>query len=281
MMFKTKHLSRLVIGVMLSLTGCGTYVPEIQELSWDQADGQLLIRAIVGSIHCEIRDAVTYVINQDVKNATEFRQPLQAGWLYGWGAQIAITLTVDEQSTVAPAGSWFGPPAFLLGLGANLSSTATRINSLNYYFTVKDIYSRSNGVPCSQEERNNIYHLPVGSLLIRSDLKLKEWLLSVVLGLGTGEFEFTKSSKTAKNAFSHEVKFVVLTNANTIPVWTLANAKINPLLSTSRNRTHDLLITFGENDPITNSLTPPAANANLASQIGLAVSNQIVNNSLR
>jgi len=62
-----KHILPLAIAVVLTLTGCGTYVPEIQEIPGDQR-GEELIRAIVASIHCEIIGAVQYVIQQDQRN---------------------------------------------------------------------------------------------------------------------------------------------------------------------------------------------------------------------
>jgi hypothetical protein len=47
------------------LSGCGTYVPEIQELPGSPDDGQLLVREIVRSVHCEVQQAIQYVINTD------------------------------------------------------------------------------------------------------------------------------------------------------------------------------------------------------------------------
>jgi hypothetical protein len=64
-------LARLGVPTYITfmIAGCGTFVPEIQEFPGSSVDGQLLVHAIVNSIHCEIRNAVTYVIDQDKKVA--------------------------------------------------------------------------------------------------------------------------------------------------------------------------------------------------------------------
>jgi hypothetical protein len=284
------HVLPLIICIGLLLTGCGTYVPEIQEISSDQADGQLLVQAIVRSIHCEIKDAVTYVIAGDEEDAKKMHRPPLADWLLGWGAQIQITLTIDEQSSLSPSGFYSPMNIFSLFGGAAVSSEATRIETLNYYYTVKDLYySRACLLPRDIADSHSVDH-PLGSLLIQSDLKLTEWLLSVVTGNLTGDISITDTAnKNAKNGIAHEVTFRIITTGNITPTWKLVHATINPsppLFVANRARTHDLLITFGPNETTTvagqamDSLGPntPAAGTFLASQIGLAIRNQMINN---
>ncbi len=288
----------LVIGIALMLAGCGTYVPEIQENPWNQVGGELLVQKIVQSIHCEVEKAVTDVRKQDkniqraVFKKTGIVQPLLTDWLLGWGAQMQISLIVDEKSAVGPSGSWSPMKTFFLGSGANISSEATRIETLNYYYLVKDLIN-AHEASCFSD----IKDAATGSLLVDSDLKLEEWLLAVVLGQGTGEIPLPAATPqngliTAKNAFTHEVKFEIVTSGNITPMWTLALSTINPtgpFFSASRDRTHDLLITFGPNvqttnsGKITNSLDPntAAAGSFLAAQIGLSIGNQMIANGLR
>jgi len=283
----TKHVLPLVIGITLILSGCGTYVPEIQEIPGDQADGQLLIQAIVRSIHCEIKDAVTYVIGTEDQDAQKMvpPRPSLADWLLDWGAQMQITLTVDELSSLSPSGLYSPINIFSLLGGASVSSEATRIETLNYYYPVTDLYySRA----CLDQRDINDSHStnhPTGSLLIQSDLKLKEWLLGIVTGKLTGDISITNptpgNNPIAKNAITHEITFKVITNGNITPSWKLVRATINPtppLFMASRTRTHDLLITFGPNNK--GQLATPAANTFLASQIGLAIRNQMINSNL-
>jgi hypothetical protein len=269
-MTTTRHVLPLVIGIALMVAGCGTYVPEIQEIPG--ADSERLVQAIVGSIKCEIKDAIVWVINDDRTNALTYAQPINTNWLLDWGAQIQVTLQVNEQSTISPSGLYFPMNIFFLGGSVSLSSSATRINILNYYYTVPEMYN--NGKYCTEAvKNNNRTNYPAGSLLIQSDLKLREWLLTAVRGLATDNISF--DNKNAKNSISHEVKFEIITSGNVTPTWKLVHATINPnspLFSTSRDRTHDLLITFGPNDSATKSLGvgTPAANTNLASQIGIS-----------
>jgi hypothetical protein len=262
-------------------------VPNIQENPW-ASDPNRLVEAIVESIHCEIRGAITYVMNTERQNYwTNPQQGLKANWLNDWGAQIQVTITTDEQSALSPSGS-YSPNIFTLLGGANISSDATRTETLNYYYTVPTLYGA--GVGCTPTVIADTENHPVGSLLIQSDLKLREWLLAVVLGHGTDQIPISipksaKNSSNAKNAISHDVKFQVITSGNITPTWKLALATINPtapFATASRTRTHELLITFGPNDPTTNSLGPnsPAAGTFLAQQIGSAISNTTLRNSV-
>jgi hypothetical protein len=285
----TKHVLPLAIGIALTLGGCGTYVPEIQENPWAY-DPDRLVVAIVGSIHCELKNAVTYIINSDLNSGF----PPRAGWLNDWGAQVALTLTIDEQSSFSPSGSYISiihpiTTIFTLLGGANVSSQATRIETINYYYTVKELYGTGKG--CSPNTIANFADHPTGSLLIQSDLKLEEWLSAIVQSQAVGDVSITHptpvSNQTAKNALSHEVKFIIITNGNVTPMWTLVHATINqagPLFTASRTRTHDLLMTFGPNVKApdgSNSLGigTPAANSNLAQLIGISNSVHISNGS--
>lgn len=282
----TKHILPLVTGIALALAGCGTYVPNIQENPW-ASDPDRLVVAIVGSIHCELRNAITYVINSDRWRYWEHGLPLAANWLNDWGTQVTITLTIDEQGSFNPSASYISilhpmTSIFTLLGGASVSSEATRIETLNYYYTVKELYESGKGKPCSSTTVANFADHPPGSLLIQSDLKLEEWLSAVVQSQAVGDISITNppptSNQTAKNALSHEVKFVIITNGNITPMWKLVHATINQtgsLFTASRTRTHDLSLTFGPNVKApdgSNSLGvgTPATNANLAQQIGIS-----------
>jgi hypothetical protein len=267
----------LLVGIALGISGCGTYVPEIQEASSDQSNGQLLVHAIVRSIHCEIRNAIAYVIDEDKRLAPLNGGVRSAEWLEGWGAQVGLSLTTEEKTALNPTSAWSPPsPAkalFALGLGVNLSSDATRIDKFNYYYTVADLYKQG---ACAADQSPH----PTGSLLIQSDLKLREWLLSQVLNVGTGESGVPTSANTLlkQNALSHEVKFEVVSTGSLTPSWKLVNVTVNQtgtFFSTTRDRTHDLLITFGPTDPNTPGLSGAAYASYLASQIGLAISEQV------
>ena len=135
---KTKHVLLFVVGIALVLGGCGTYVPNIQENPW-APDANRLVEAIVESIHCEIIQAVIYVVSHDSMNPKILEPGRHTAWLYNnWGAQIQITLKTDEQSALSPSGS-YSPNIFNLLGGANISSEATRTDILNFYYMVKTL----------------------------------------------------------------------------------------------------------------------------------------------
>src|SRR5450755_188123 len=77
------------------------------------------------------------------------------------------------------------PPTsiFTLGLGATASADATRKETLNFYYTVDQLRS---GRPCPDPNNLEPYD-PRDSLLLQNDLKLNEWLLDVIMAVGTRE----------------------------------------------------------------------------------------------
>lgn len=259
-----------------SVGGCGLTVPDIQDFPGTPRDGQLLVQSIVTSVHCEIANAVRYVIDRDTLFSKKYKQPRYAAWLETWGVQVALTLTMDEKTTLnANAVGMPASPAtavFTIGAGAAVSAGATRTDTLNFFYTVRDLYNR-NYCQTGVQQGN------ASSPLVRSDLKLKEWLQAQIGPVATQDVTppSDPGGPLQRNALSHEVKFVLSTSGNLNPAWTLVSATINqggtPFFSTNRDRTHDLTITFGPNGG--KGLDRPAADAHLARQIGLSVSTNL------
>jgi hypothetical protein len=267
------------VAVALLLSGCGTYVPDIQDFPATQAQGETLVKAIVTSINCEIGNAVKSVIDKDKEGAkvNGFRS---AAWLEHWGAQITLTLTTEEKSTLNPTATWLPvsplTSIFTLAGSATVSSDATRTETLNYFYTVPQLYHRLACTPGVQPP------VPATSLLIQSDLKLKDWLFAQLAPVGTGEVAFPTSPDNVfgQKVLTHEVKFEVMTTGGLNPAWTLVRANINQsgtLLAAQRDRIHDLLVTFGPIDPTqkNGALIIAASDTHLASQIGLAVATSL------
>lgn len=284
-------MGRIASAIPFALTfvlgGCGTYVPEIQEFPGDAVDGQLLVEQIVENINCEISDAVNYVIDQDIKLA-----PANGGrtvaWFDSWGIQTTLQLTLDEKGSINPTVNWMPPSPitsiFNLAGGGTLSSEANRVDKLNSYNTVQQFRGRK----CKQR--------PNGAFLLESDLKLREWLVDVILAANTGAISIPPDANGPfkSNVISHEVKFEVTSSGNLTPTWKLTRVLVNPtgtFLSASRDRTHDLTITLGPNSStvvgqktvhmagggtkvvpiVVSGPSPQAADSHLASQIGSAV----------
>jgi hypothetical protein len=266
-----KSFSAPVILAML-LGGCGTMVPEIQENPWAPGDGQLMVQAIVQSVRCEIIDALRHLRESDVKNSQQYNQQRVTDFLLKWGVQMTLTLTIDERSSVAPSILWtpLTPISTMFSLSGGASGTAdsTRTDKLSFYYQISDILKHdycTTGVQQGNE----------GSLLVQSDLKLEEWLADYTGTLGTHEgLAPTSNSGVLKdNVLSHDIKFDITTSGNLTPGWKLKRASINStgtFFSTSRDRTHDLIITMGPGDKT--GLTGAAAqNADQAQQISNAV----------
>jgi hypothetical protein len=251
----------------LALAGCGTYVPGIQEIPGDSVAGQQLVTAIVNNVKCEVQDAIDDLYRL---NSRPF--------LDGWGVQIALNLTMVEKGALNPAGV-YAPVSpistvFTLGVGGELSSEATRTEKLSSYYTVSELRrlgrcrSRANG-----------------PFLLQGDLKLNEWLMDVQTAGNTGGTNLDTGRVVFKDGvLSHEVKFDIVTSGNITPSWTFLTGSINPagttFLSARRERSHDLTITFGQTQDIPGARgkrgpTRAAADAALASDIGLSVANSL------
>jgi len=259
----------------LILVGCGATVPDIQEVGDDDAQGDLLVKAIVGSIHCELRNAINSVIDNDIESSRASKTPRQAAYLDSWGVQLALTLQVEEKTTINPAAVWTPPSViknvFTLGGSLTGSADATRIDKLNFYYTIAELRSYGH---CPT---NYVQSHPPGSLLIQSDLKLSTWLSNQVTLVALGQIGVPSGPNTVlkQNALSHEIKFEVITSGGISPTWKITRFTVDQsgtLFSTSRDRLHDLLMTLGPVDPnLKDTLAPTAQDQFFSSLLGSAV----------
>jgi hypothetical protein len=246
--------SALAFLLFCGLCACGTYVPDLRDWPNNSYGGSVaLINSIVHSVRCELSHAVTNVVSTDVA-ASRLRRSHRAytDFLNNWGAQVAFTFTISEMSAVNPTAVWMPPSPlttiFTLGGEATVSSQATRVEKLNFFYTVKDLYLRD-GQICDASGAD-----PSGSLLIRNDLKIGELLDARLLPAVAGNASTPDNGD--ENVLSHEITFEVVSSGGITPTWQLTRATINgsgTLLSSNRDRTHDLVITFG---PLDKPLTP-------------------------
>jgi len=275
------------------LTGCGTYVPEIKEV-WDGPEGTKQIEfEIKNRIYCELGKAVRELNDEyTVRSRSGPGQPLQTTPLFPneWGAQVSISLQIDEGSTLSPgvalnkvlpnvftpfpSGTVMTPQSFSLGWGGTLSSTATRIDKFDYYWPVSDLISKPTKASTCHGVNDPFRMRGVepasSSPFILSDLRIKEWLDGAMytnraipsLGAASG------AGAKKPDVISMEIKFVIVSSGNVSPTWKLvrvsANTGNSPLFAAGRTRTHDLIITVGPNDEA-------AKNSHFASQLGRAV----------
>jgi hypothetical protein len=257
----------ICLAVSAALGGCGTYVPNMSEFPGDRVSEQQLVQKIVQGVRCELRDAVNHFYD---------KQKREHLFIDDWGAQLTLTLTIEERSELNPTALWIPNRIFSLFGGVDLSSDAVRIDTVNSFHTIQEIRALQSCIP---EER------PVGPFLLESDLKLENLLFDSQTASDTGQVNFAETAAEiartggGKNVIQHEVKFKVVSSGNVTPSWRLSRVwSVNPtgiFLSALRDRTQDLLITLGPIDISGTALAPPAAAIALSSQIGIAVSNSI------
>ncbi|WP_457798716.1 hypothetical protein [Methylocystis sp. S23] len=293
----------MVFSVLGALSACGTYTPDIMEAWGQKGDEQIIVNSIAQRIRCEISEAVNTVLDDDLRDARQFKgQTRLLEWLEKWGAQVTLTLSIDEKTNVNPgvvfntpmigAKTWFpagiSVPAsqfYTLGLGGKFNSTASRIDKINWFYTVAELRKDR---ACTMDP------IPGSYLIVDSDLKLKDWLRAAVTPSQTDLVTFP-TDPNKKDVISHQVKFVIETGGDITPTWRLVRITANgagSFFGATRSRTQDLTITLGptKGEPVPvkqvagktvvkEMLVPTTAaqNAHLASQIGLSVANNLLN----
>jgi hypothetical protein len=289
---------RLFVGLITccTLVGCGATVPEIAEV-WDGQDGTRQLEfEIKKRIFCDLSEAVRYVndaYSVDTRQSAKDKVRRVQFIPNEWGAQVSLSFQVDEstalnpgiaQNTVYPnaitnfpgQGSVTTPQSFSLGLGGTASSTATRIDKFNPYYSIAFLMTEPTRESVCYPDKDPFVQRgqrPASSsiFVVSSDLRIKEWLDGAmwVNRLIPSSIDAPLSGTVKPDTVSLEIKFVVVSSGNVTPTWKLvrfsANTGNSPMFAANRTRTHDLIITIGPNN--TNTL-----NAHLASQIGQAVS---------
>ncbi|MBZ9843358.1 hypothetical protein [Mesorhizobium sp. CA5] len=253
----------------LSLAGCGTTVPSIQDYPAKRTDLPLFIQTISESVRCQIQQAVAGIVNDDKENAAQ-NGGRAIPWFDNWGVKYSLRFQVVETGTINPSLIYkpaaFGNTLFTLGAGGSVASTATREVKENFYFSVKDLVAHRACQPVRKPEDR------LKSGLISDDLGLRAWLASYILATasGAGRAPADKNTPIEKEALTDRVNFKVVASGNLNPGWTLKVLNIDSkgdLLSASRDRSHELLITYGPIDPGTGKLSQTAGEEFFASTI--------------
>jgi hypothetical protein len=280
----------------LSQAGCGLAVPDIQE-PWQSPDTTQ--RMVVGIV-CRVRHDLKTELQELVNS------PVGADYLKKWGVQVALTLTVEEKSSLVPGvifnnplasaittfpGTASVPPTkaftpntvaspqnFSLGVGGTLSADADRIDIVSFYYSVKELLDDHDDY-----KQCETYPAASGSSLLvdSEDLKIKEWIETATQLSGvTGGVKYPEyaTGPAKQDVIQHHVKFEIVSSGNITPIWKLVRISANqgsPFFNVSRDRTHDLLITLGPTEKPTGAPSTPASNAHLAAQIGIQVSENI------
>jgi hypothetical protein len=252
-------------------------VPSIRE--WPNTstlDEEAMVQEIVRSVACELQSSITRIILQDQKDAQRRRSGKRyTDFLNGWGVEVALNLTVVEKSGVSPSVLLTPPsnPLFTMSGGLTASSEATRIENMNTFYTIKQLFRPEN--PDCEAWDGNRY----GSLLVQSNLHLYT-LLESRIGVSVLNYA-TLPSAGDKNVLSENISFKIETTGDLTPSWKLVRATFNPsgnVFSASRDSTQELVLTFGPMDKAKGgkSLIAIAEQAHQNSQLQSGIRNLLV-----
>jgi hypothetical protein len=311
-MQKTTFYICLFVLLTPVLSSCGTYVPDLQGgLIPNKEAEAVLVSNLVQHVECEVIAGVQEVLLNDEDNGAVQRsyglpEKRNLDWLRKWAAQITLTLTVEEKTSLNPSATFNKlfptaqtfPNSALpvkteqigsLVLAGAYSSDATRKDTLSLYLDFST-FSNEKALILARQARDRGNWPPCDSasgVFMSGDLKFKNWLQQSTLlanvkgGIG-GDYAQSLSqeeSASKKDVLSHEVTFVIIYGANATPSWKFVNISANqgslPFVSAQRTNTQDVIITLGPAQGDTLSLA--ASNTILASQIGIAVGNAIRN----
>ncbi|MBP2428844.1 hypothetical protein [Bradyrhizobium elkanii] len=151
----------------LTLSSCGTYVPDTQDFPGNQGDQQLLVAAVIKSIHCEVGNAIADLYDK-AKKYPDMAPVTKA--LETWGMQLTLSLKTEEKGSLSPAVVW-SPPSpstalFSLAGGVSGAADAIRTDKVYFFYRVKDLKhyryetGRRAGIVAADSEESEIPGLP-------------------------------------------------------------------------------------------------------------------------
>lgn len=308
MIHRQKTLLASALMLSSALSGCGYYVPDMQEVWGEPNDAAINVNKLTGQIACELGQAIRYVIDFDEKQHTQHLKVLEK-----WGVQVTLNLVVEEKTTLNPgvslntpmhnvpvnfagetlpaggsallasvaAASTYSfaslPQSYSFGIGGQFSSDANRNDKYQLFYKVTDFLKGGKHWQGGRTDRTCIPTEPANATLFpHGDLKIMDWMVTLVQPQfsGTGDL-----SPTSANGITHDVKFVIVTDGNVSPQWHLVRVSADtnsPLFDAMRTRTQEAIITLGPLDQSKGPGAPPslsvnAENSHLAQEIGSAV----------
>jgi len=244
------------------LAGCGLTVPRLTEFyDWDDPlKSRYMQLEVKRAIYCELRGADHDARNRKLKRThrnVDVTTVEDVALPPTWGAQIELSFTVNEKSTLSPSVSIIEPlpnsQSFTFGLGGQLSSEANRIDKFDYYYSMKQLIDDDNGHNTCDDPKSLGHDSASSPFLVRSNLGIREWLIDAVVinsQLRSSRSEDTGIGKALgekSDSFSYDIKFAIVSSGNITPTWKLVRISTasSPLLDEARTRTHELLITIG------------------------------------
>lgn len=261
--------------VCVGQTSCGTYIPSQRD--WPNGDARLvndMNTALARTVVCELSYAVTIAIDND-RRLAKLRPDLKSygTFLEDWGVEVATDLTVTEDSTIAPGFSWTPDKPISIATGVSASATATNENKYNVFYPLSALYlpnlfkQESDTRPCRHPQGKK-----EGSPLVDIDLKILPLLESriQIVELGLAGDPKAQQVTGVKNVLTQTVSIKEKVSGDLTPKWEFTTRNVNPsgtFLSAGRERTHQLVFTFGPMTADKRQLTPLAEQFHLNEQL--------------
>ncbi|MGB9368154.1 MAG: hypothetical protein WCE79_19290 [Xanthobacteraceae bacterium] len=287
---------------------------------WDQAQSYPAARMemqIKRAIFCELRrGAVEARRINTVRNTFRGKNVTTADDIPladSWGAQVSLTITADEKSTLTPSlllknplapAAVFGEPvaqSYTTAIGGALSSQNVRYDKFDFYYTVADLVNHAGPGDGCHGDPPAIQGSPSTSspFVNPTQLGIFEWLPGAVAvttyqrssrAALSGEGPALGGDSFSSDAITYSNKFVIISSANVAPVWDLVRVGTgtSPLFDANRTRTHELLITIGPGSfkletekstgrkrIVSTGPSRSARDSHFASQIGSAVATAV------
>lgn len=280
-----RAVSAIVVCSMLA--ACGTYIPSQRE--WPSTDTQSVNDmniALARTIVCELSYAVTVAIREDQRQRPMRRTGLAySEYLASWGVEVATDLTVSESTTISPSGllTPVSPlsAVFTLAGGISGSATSSNENKYNVFYPLAALYKpdyfREGDTrrPCRDPSG-----MQEGSPLVDIDLRILPLLQSrsqiVQIGLAAGP-DRGPAVAGQKNVLTQTVSIKESVSGGITPVWKFTTGTVNPsgsLFGTSRQKTHQVVFTFGPLAPGGGSLSDLAESFHINELLRAGLRNQ-------
>ena len=205
----------LLPAVVAGLGGCATVTPNMDEHIAPGKEQWLTEQHLIYHIQCQLATAV-----QEAKKFSALN-PGKAQWLDNWGAQISLTLAVNNKDNLAPGLTFTHPlqnavsvfskngnvttaRSRKLGLGFNWSADATRTETLGFFYSFEELANAN--IDTAQCK-------PSQGPYLSSDLKITDFLMKGLDMSFQDGMLFPKTGESPYETFTYDVN----TNTNYNP----------------------------------------------------------------
>jgi hypothetical protein len=238
MMKHSTLLRSAALFIPAALAACGTYTPDKDPFSSDAPTAEnkgftpqgTYEVGIVNHVKCEIVQGLLQVQTNGLK----------LPWLFeDWGTTVTQTITVEDQSGLAPGITAITPLAslptgsivtsqqsFSLSFGGTASANSLRTETIQYTFANKALLQYNNDDPSCSTYKNGV--------MIDGDLKTREFIYDKAQIADSGAGSLVAGSVVGKAyqkppffIATEEITFVAAYGGSFTPTWKLARLSAN------------------------------------------------------